>query len=339
MRKVTVVLIALIFIVGFNILINTINKKPMTNPIPTPTVEKVSFITADGVTIVGNYYNSTSTKAVLLLHQNGMDKSSWGDFPLVLQARGFAVLAIDLRGYGESTQISASSSTATGSPGTLDYRNFTNKDYFPAMMGDITAARKFLQSKGKTEQDIVGASIGANLAIVELALHTEPRDPRSLIGYKPLHNEEETSTPFDPVVRNGVAPSERGVSPTPFSTTGFDPTKIDPLGRIKRIVALSPGLDFKGIQTALPAHNIKTEYEQEKTDKNINALYRFGPLPVALLVSAPGDDYSYQSVKKLEEIITEPLALTLTMDGNAHGVNILTDKPQAREAIINFLAR
>jgi alpha-beta hydrolase superfamily lysophospholipase len=67
-------------------------------------MEKVNFKTKDGVTIVGNYFKPRKehAPAFLLLHMMPATKESWNDFASHLQKEGFEVLAIDLRGHGES---------------------------------------------------------------------------------------------------------------------------------------------------------------------------------------------------------------------------------------------
>ncbi len=113
------------------------------------TKERVTLTTTDDVTIVGTYTDGSSSKAVILLHQLNHDKSSWNLFSEVLNARGYAVLAIDLRGHGESQ----------GS-----WQSFTDKG-FQAMTKDVDAAAAFLNQRGQPVVAVLGASIGANTAL------------------------------------------------------------------------------------------------------------------------------------------------------------------------------
>lgn len=125
-------------------------------------VSRVEFKTADGVKIVADYYTppQPSTKGVVLVHMMPATRQSWQNFAPVLQAEGYAALAIDLRGHGES--------------GGGDYRNFGDQEH-QASMADLAAAAEFLQGKGVTEIAVAGASIGANLALQFLAENPETR--------------------------------------------------------------------------------------------------------------------------------------------------------------------
>jgi len=64
----------------------------------------VDLTTSDGVPIKGDYYRPVAENApgVLLVHGSGRDRSVWQLFARQLMEQGMAVLAIDLRGYGES---------------------------------------------------------------------------------------------------------------------------------------------------------------------------------------------------------------------------------------------
>lgn len=131
--------------------------------------ERVTFLTEDGVTIVGLYTAGTEGgPAALLLHMMPATKESWAAFTDGLVAAGFGhVLAIDLRGHGEST----------AGPGgeVLDYRLFEDADH-QAMAVDVEAAAAWLVREHGAELGrllMAGASIGANLAIGFGAAHTE----------------------------------------------------------------------------------------------------------------------------------------------------------------------
>jgi len=117
-------------------------------------MDKVFLATADGVKIVGDYYSAYGRDGALLLHMMPATRESWREFALKLQRNGYHVLAIDLRGHGESE----------GGPSS--YRNFSDQEHQNSI-ADVEAGVSFLESKGvdKRNLTIVGASIGANLAL------------------------------------------------------------------------------------------------------------------------------------------------------------------------------
>src|SRR3990167_3235399 len=110
--------------------------------------EKVSFLTEDGVTVVGDYYEGGGEKAVLLLHMMPSTRASWVSFANQLVADGFSALAIDLPLHCESI---------VGSLGTLDYNNFSDAEH-QASIHDVEVAVDYLKSRGMKEIDIAGAS-------------------------------------------------------------------------------------------------------------------------------------------------------------------------------------
>lgn len=125
-------------------------------------MEPVVYKTLDSVLIRADYYPGTSTKGAILLHMMPMTKSSWRDFAPFLVKEGYHVLAIDLRGHGESD----------GGPD--GYRQFTDRQH-EGSAHDIAAALDFLKQRGVdvARLTLIGASIGANLVVAFMALHHE----------------------------------------------------------------------------------------------------------------------------------------------------------------------
>jgi pimeloyl-ACP methyl ester carboxylesterase len=107
--------------------------------------QRVSFPAEDGWVIHGALYG-TSERAVVLIHGGRFTKESWAPQAQQLVKAGFRVLAIDLRGYGMSTDGPSSLNTGFGSP------------------LDALAAVKYLRERGAKTISIVGASMGADAA-------------------------------------------------------------------------------------------------------------------------------------------------------------------------------
>jgi len=97
--------------------------------------------------------------AVLLLHGYGEDRSVWRDFSKELLNRGWAVMAMDLRGHGESRLKNQKPIELS-----KDWR--TNPHEFPV---DIDPALDWLKSRPRVDNSrivIIGFDVGANLALI-----------------------------------------------------------------------------------------------------------------------------------------------------------------------------
>jgi alpha-beta hydrolase superfamily lysophospholipase len=112
-------------------------------------ITNVVLTTQDNIKIAGTYYRADSEKGVILLHMMNKDKSTYDAFAKKLVEKGYNAIAIDLRGHGESD---------------LDWKTFSEED-FKNMILDVKAAKEFLAEKDITKFAIVGASIGANIAL------------------------------------------------------------------------------------------------------------------------------------------------------------------------------
>ncbi len=125
--------------------------------------KRITLTTKDGFQIVGSYVKVAGDKAAILLHMMPADRSSWEAFSIALASAGYSSLAIDERGHGESTM-----------GGTVSYKSFTDEEQ-KAKILDVEAVIEYLAGEGYAKEHIVvvGASIGANLAIQTLSRHLE----------------------------------------------------------------------------------------------------------------------------------------------------------------------
>ena len=103
---------------------------------------QVSFPTADGGTVFADLYGE-GRDALVLAHGAAFNKESWRGFALDLAGRGFLVMAIDFRGYGQSKAGSA------GRDGLFE---------------DILAAARHLRERGARRVAVLGASMGGGAA-------------------------------------------------------------------------------------------------------------------------------------------------------------------------------
>jgi alpha-beta hydrolase superfamily lysophospholipase len=89
-------------------------------------------------------------------------RESWSSLADFLASKGYAGVAIDLRGHGDSE----------GGPD--GYQSFSDAEH-QSSIKDLEAALKYLEREGAVPRRIaiVGASIGANLALKWLAEHED----------------------------------------------------------------------------------------------------------------------------------------------------------------------
>lgn len=118
-------------------------------------MQKVTFTTKDSVTIHANYWKANSNSAAILVHQFNNSKESYTSLAELLNKNGYGVLAIDLRGHGDSH-----------AQGSLANPTYLSPKDFQNMRLDLQASQKFLSQNGFINFFLIGASIGANLAII-----------------------------------------------------------------------------------------------------------------------------------------------------------------------------
>ncbi|MBI4557390.1 MAG: alpha/beta hydrolase [Candidatus Hydrogenedentes bacterium] len=129
--------------------------------------EEVFFVTEDGVRIAATLRVPERSRpgGVLLVHALGADHHSWDLFAARLQQRGYMSLAIDLRGHGGSTRKDGAS---------LVFEQFSAGDWAVAV-NDLDAGKSYLIQRGADARSfsLVGASLGANLALRYAATHED----------------------------------------------------------------------------------------------------------------------------------------------------------------------
>lgn len=131
--------------------------------------------TKDGLDLVGTFYGSIEGKdavPVILLHGYKGDRRDFGELPGLLQKAGCAVLAIDLRGHGESTKLVRPNGTTTN----LDATRLRKEDFALMVSQDLEEAKRFLMEKNNAGElnieklCIVGAEMGATIGLNYAAL-------------------------------------------------------------------------------------------------------------------------------------------------------------------------
>jgi dienelactone hydrolase len=119
--------------------------------------QRVSIRTEDGVTLAATWYEPSSRPgpAVILVHMLNRSRKEWDGVAQRLASEGIGALAIDLRGHGEST---------AGPPPPA------GQSEYASMVQDVRGARRYLAQRTDVQQSrvgVIGASIGANLAVLE----------------------------------------------------------------------------------------------------------------------------------------------------------------------------
>ena len=133
--------------------------------------DPVEFTTTDGFLIRGTFFHDKAKvgakPAIILLHAFNRSHLDWFTFaPELVDNKNFVVLAIDLRGHGESTFQNGVR---------FPIQTFSSAD-LNSMPLDIEAAVAYLKTRPEADANrigIVGADIGANLAFIGAGILTE----------------------------------------------------------------------------------------------------------------------------------------------------------------------
>lgn len=138
---------------------------------------EVFLDTEDGFRIAATFYpaESTGARAALLVHMLNGSREDWGNFPQTLQQAGVAVLNVDLRGHGGSTMQGKV---------TRVWQEFSDEELSNGVL-DLKAGMDYLISQPGVDSrrvGIVGASLGANLA---LAFASRDARPKALVLLSP----------------------------------------------------------------------------------------------------------------------------------------------------------
>jgi len=175
--------------------------KPGTTPpekgTPANTETLVAY-TADGVRVEGDYYPAPEGKAkttpcLILVHAVGpkhltSSRADFGKLPEKLQKLGYAVVALDLRGYGKSKNVETKFWN-THTPKTKSYDLIEAKDYASSlelleMVNDLTAVKIWLNTKNNAKEcnshviGVIGIEQGGLIAMAWAA--NELADPNRI---------------------------------------------------------------------------------------------------------------------------------------------------------------
>lgn len=157
---------------------------PVENP---PLASSVEIQAEDGTLLAGTFYspdsNSSPAPGVILLHMLWGERSSWEDFAIQLIEAGYAVLTIDFRGHGE-----------TG--GKVDWEKAVQ---------DVGQIWEYLREHDEVDNDrlgLVGASIGANVALAAAGLEPEVK---TVVLLSPGRDYAGVKT-YDPMIDYGERP-------------------------------------------------------------------------------------------------------------------------------------
>lgn len=157
MRRIVLYILAL-FLLLINLSVEAASKV---------TQKEIEAVAADGFNIKANltYPKVKSQKdvsTVVLLHSIGYNSQWWGDLTKDLLDKGYAVLAIDLRGHGKSIYTAKLSK--------VSWKNLKNSGYAKYPDDVIAVINKVKEENTKksffNNWAIVGADIGASTGVI-----------------------------------------------------------------------------------------------------------------------------------------------------------------------------
>lgn len=160
-----------------------------------PAVENLVAFTFDGVRIEGDYYPVSENKGktapcIILVHAVGLkhlnaSRADWGKLPEKLQQLGYAVAAIDMRGYGKSKTVELAfwntHRAKTRNREIMEAKDHSSSLEMLEMLYDLTAVKIWLNTKNNSKEcnskavGVIGLEQGGLIALAWAA--NEHMDP------------------------------------------------------------------------------------------------------------------------------------------------------------------
>ena len=157
-----------------------------------PAAKDVQLVAPDGVKLKATYYAAAKPgPGLLLLHMCNSSRQAWSGFAKQAASRGYHVLAMDYRGYGESEGTRASDLAA---------QQAIVAEKWP---GDVDAAFTWLTSQKDVDRQRIaagGGSCGVNQSLLASRRHPEIKAVVLLSGSgTPAAREHVAKTPALPI--------------------------------------------------------------------------------------------------------------------------------------------
>lgn len=197
-----------------------------------------SVTTTDGQRLAASWgMPAAATDGVVFVHMAGHTKEDWASLADKVYRQGVAVVMVDLRGHG------ANLGGAPPAP-------LADADY-AKMTADVSAAVAYLRAKGVARVSLVGAELGANLAINVAA--TDPAiaavvllSPGQQVKGVPATDATRSygARPLLLVASNDDAYSARSVGALAAVASAEDPLKLyDTAGKGTKMLVREPMLE------------------------------------------------------------------------------------------------
>jgi pimeloyl-ACP methyl ester carboxylesterase len=141
------------------------------------TATRLTFTSADGLTLVGDAYGDPTHAPVLLMHGGGQTRHAWGGTARALARRGWYAVAVDLRGHGDSAWAADANYglEAFARDLTSLARAFETP---PVLVGASLSGLAGLLAAGEAE-----APLFAALVLVDVTPRLDRRGTQQIIGF------------------------------------------------------------------------------------------------------------------------------------------------------------
>ncbi len=147
-------------------------------------VEKVTYVVTDQLSMVGDAWGSPDNPAVLLLHGGGQTRHAWKNTAKKLAQQGWYAITLDLRGHGESSWHPEGDYHLESFAGDLRLIAATF-DKLPALVGASLGGLTGLIAEGDSKN-----SIFSSIILVDIAHRHESKGADRIISFMKEHIEE-----------------------------------------------------------------------------------------------------------------------------------------------------